>query len=44
MIRHPRLMMLDEPPFGLSPLMVERILSVVRTLVRDHGLTVLLRM
>lgn len=38
----PALMMLDEPSVGLSPLMVERILSVVQSLVRTQALTVLL--
>ena len=42
MMSRPALMMLDEPSVGLSPLMVERILSVVRDLVRTEGLTVLL--
>lgn len=38
----PRLLLLDEPSVGLSPLMVERILSVVRQMVDALGLTVLL--
>lgn len=42
MMSRPRLMMLDEPSVGLSPLMVERILSVVRSLVVTQNLTVLL--
>lgn len=42
MMSRPRLLMLDEPSVGLSPLMVERILSVVQALRRDEGLTVLL--
>lgn len=42
MMCRPSLLMLDEPSVGLSPLMVERILSVVQSLVRTQGLTVLL--
>ena len=42
MMSSPTLLMLDEPSVGLSPLMVERILSVVQALVRAEGLTVLL--
>lgn len=42
MMSRPSLMMLDEPSVGLSPLMVERILGVVRKLVVQQGLTVLL--
>ena len=42
MMSRPALLMLDEPSVGLSPLMVERILSVVKGLVASQGLTVLL--
>src|SRR4051794_19139923 len=42
MMGRPVLMMLDEPSVGLSPLMVERILSVVQNLVGRTGLSVLL--
>ena len=42
MMSRPALMMLDEPSVGLSPLMVERILSVVKALVRRERLTALL--
>ena len=42
MMSRPALMMLDEPSVGLSPLMVERILSVVQGLVQREKLTVLL--
>jgi branched-chain amino acid transport system ATP-binding protein len=37
----PRLMMLDEPSMGLSPIMMERIFSTVREL-KDQGVTILL--
>ena len=42
MMSRPALLMLDEPSVGLSPLMVERILAVVKALVASDGLTVLL--
>jgi branched-chain amino acid transport system ATP-binding protein len=42
MMSGPSFLMLDEPSVGLSPLMVERILSVVQDLVARTGLTVLL--
>jgi branched-chain amino acid transport system ATP-binding protein len=42
MMSRPALLMLDEPSVGLSPLMVERLLSVVQALVAAEGLTVLL--
>lgn len=38
----PRLLMLDEPSLGLSPLMVERVFEIVMTLVRAKQMTVLL--
>lgn len=39
---HPRLLMLDEPSVGLSPLMVGRVFEIVETLSRRHGLTVVI--
>ena len=38
----PRLLLLDEPSVGLSPLMAERVLETVTTLARDEGLTVVI--
>lgn len=38
----PRLLMLDEPSLGLSPLMVERVFEMVLKLVRAKAMTVLL--
>ncbi len=38
---HPKLLLLDEPSMGLSPLMVEKIFEVVRD-IRSQGMTVLL--
>ena len=38
----PKLLMLDEPSIGLSPLMTERVLETVGSLARDHGLTVII--
>jgi branched-chain amino acid transport system ATP-binding protein len=41
LVRRPRLLMLDEPSAGLSPVLVDRVLSVVRRL-REDGTAVLL--
>jgi branched-chain amino acid transport system ATP-binding protein len=41
LMSHPRLLLLDEPSMGLSPIMVERIFDVVRT-VAAQGVTILL--
>jgi branched-chain amino acid transport system ATP-binding protein len=41
LMSHPRLLLLDEPSMGLSPIMVERIFKVVRD-VADQGVTILL--
>ncbi|MDF2235687.1 ABC transporter ATP-binding protein [Albimonas sp. CAU 1670] len=38
----PRLLLLDEPSVGLSPLMAETVLETVSQLARDEGLTVLI--
>ncbi len=38
---HPRLLLLDEPSMGLSPIMVEKIFEVVRD-IRSQGMTILL--
>ncbi|GAA3615609.1 ABC transporter ATP-binding protein [Marihabitans asiaticum] len=41
MMSRPKLLMLDEPSMGLSPLMMKRIMSTVTTL-REQGTTILL--
>ena len=41
LIRHPRLLMLDEPSAGLSPVLVDRVLDVIARL-RGQGTAVLL--
>ena len=41
MMSRPKLLMLDEPSMGLSPLMMKRIMTTVRTL-QDRGTTILL--
>jgi branched-chain amino acid transport system ATP-binding protein len=41
-MRQPRMLMLDEPSLGLSPLMVEKVFELIVTLVRRKSLTVLL--
>lgn len=38
----PRLMLLDEPSFGLAPLIVEELFAILRTLNRDEGVSILL--
>ena len=42
MMSQPRLLMLDEPSLGLSPLMVERVFELILTLVKQKGIAVLL--
>ncbi len=42
LMSRPRLLMLDEPSLGLSPLMLEKIFDMVRTVVDKRNLTVLL--
>jgi branched-chain amino acid transport system ATP-binding protein len=42
MMAMPTLLMLDEPSLGLSPLMVERVFDLVRTLAEKKGVTILL--
>jgi branched-chain amino acid transport system ATP-binding protein len=39
---NPRIMLLDEPSQGLSPLMVRAVRDIIRNLLADHGLTLLL--
>jgi branched-chain amino acid transport system ATP-binding protein len=41
LVRRPRLLMLDEPSAGLSPVLVDRVLSVAATL-RSQGTAILL--
>ncbi|HEX7634041.1 MAG TPA: ABC transporter ATP-binding protein [Noviherbaspirillum sp.] len=41
LMSHPRLLLLDEPSMGLSPIMVEKIFEVIRT-VAAQGVTILL--
>ncbi len=41
MMSRPRLLMLDEPSMGLSPIMMQLIMSTIRSL-RDEGITILL--
>ncbi|MDZ7695590.1 MAG: ABC transporter ATP-binding protein [Deltaproteobacteria bacterium] len=38
----PRMLLLDEPSLGLAPLVVERIMNIIRTIRDDDGLTILL--
>jgi branched-chain amino acid transport system ATP-binding protein len=41
MMSRPKLLMLDEPSMGLSPIMMQRIMSTVKTL-QSQGTTILL--
>jgi branched-chain amino acid transport system ATP-binding protein len=41
LMRKPRLLLLDEPSLGLAPLIVERIMEIIRE-IRDEGITILL--
>ncbi|MCA1324566.1 ABC transporter ATP-binding protein, partial [Herbaspirillum sp. alder98] len=41
LMSHPRLLLLDEPSMGLSPIMVEKIFEVIRN-VSAQGITILL--
>jgi branched-chain amino acid transport system ATP-binding protein len=42
LMAEPRLLLLDEPSMGLSPVLVEQVLNVVRELIAKRDLTVLL--
>src|SRR6202012_857892 len=42
LMSRPRLLMLDEPSLGLAPLIARQIFDAIRTLNRQHGLTVLI--
>jgi branched-chain amino acid transport system ATP-binding protein len=42
LVRRPRLLLLDELSLGLAPIIVERLLPVVRTAADEHGTAVLL--
>ena len=37
LVRRPRLLMLDEPSAGLSPVLVDRVLAVVRAAARERA-------
>jgi branched-chain amino acid transport system ATP-binding protein len=41
MMLRPRLMLLDEPSFGLAPMMVEELFDILRTLNRHEGVSML---
>ncbi len=42
LMSRPKLLMLDEPSLGLAPLYIRRVFEIIRTLNRDHGMTILL--
>ncbi|MDD5170503.1 MAG: ABC transporter ATP-binding protein [Syntrophales bacterium] len=41
LMSHPQLLLLDEPSWGIAPILVERIFQVIRD-IRDEGITILL--
>jgi len=42
LMSRPRILMLDEPSLGLSPLMLEKVFDLIRTVAASRDLTVLL--
>ncbi|AVO48741.1 ABC transporter ATP-binding protein [Melaminivora suipulveris] len=42
LMTEPRLLMLDEPSLGLAPVLVKEIFSIIRTINREQGMSVLL--
>jgi branched-chain amino acid transport system ATP-binding protein len=42
MMINPKLMMIDEPSLGLAPQVATQIFEVIKSLTRDHGMTLLL--
>lgn len=42
MMARPKLILLDEPSMGLSPLLVKEVFSIIRKLNREFGVTILL--
>jgi branched-chain amino acid transport system ATP-binding protein len=42
LMMRPKLMLLDEPSFGLAPLMVDEVYSILRRLKEDEGVSMLL--
>ena len=42
MMARPKLILMDEPSMGLSPLMVKEVFSIIRQINRDLGVTILL--
>src|ERR1035441_8493173 len=42
LILNPRIMLLDEPLEGLAPIIIEELLSVLRKIIREEGLSAIL--
>jgi len=42
MMAKPKLMLLDEPSMGLSPLLVKEVFHIIRTINREQGITMIL--
>ena len=39
---NPRLLMLDEPSLGLSPILTQEVASIIKTISEQEGLTIML--
>jgi branched-chain amino acid transport system ATP-binding protein len=42
LMARPRMILLDEPSMGLSPLLVKEVFNIIRTINREQGITMLL--
>jgi branched-chain amino acid transport system ATP-binding protein len=42
LMARPKLILMDEPSMGLSPMLVEEVFSIIRRLNKDLGVTILL--
>ena len=42
LMAHPRLLLLDEPSMGLSPMLVAEIFGIIQRINREEGVTILL--
>jgi branched-chain amino acid transport system ATP-binding protein len=42
LLSHPKLMLMDEPSLGLSPLLTQEIFRIIRRINQEQGTTILL--
>ena len=42
LMSHPKLLLLDEPSFGLAPLVVQEIFNIMQAINKDEGVSILL--